>query len=95
MRSNFILFPTSKGLRAKHFLKRSEYIKLIAPNGAFGFWGPISFEIYSYQTFRFKLVNWITTVNSHFYQNPKYIKAKEQTEQNKKMLWQEDAGYHI
>lgn len=84
MKSSLILFPSSKGPRAKHFLEKSKYIKQIAPNGAFGiFSGPfrLIFEIYSCQTSRFKLGNWITMVTSLPYQNPQYIKMQKQRKQ--------------
>lgn len=97
---------SSKGPRAKHFLERSEYIKLIAPNGAFGFWGPIRlvFEIHSCQTSMFKSVNWINIVTSLPYQNPKSIlkyKNKSTTKKQKPtkqkhlwQLWEIVWGYH-
>lgn len=84
MKSSLILFPSSKGPRAKHFLEKSKYIKQIAPNGASGiFSGPfrLIFEIYSCQTSRFKLGNWITMVTSLPYQNPQYIKMQKQRKQ--------------
>ena len=99
---------SSKGPRAKHFLERSEYIKLIAPNGTFGLGGPIrlffgNIFMSNFQV-QFGKLNQQSYISSLPYQNSKRVlkcknkrgkkspKSKKQT----KCLWAmgNGAGYH-